>query len=155
MRKPPPTLPAIFTVLALAGTSLAFAHGGATGVVKERMDAMKAMADHMKTIGAMVKGEARFDGKTAAAAAKAIARGGGKIGALFPEGSNHPPSEARGLIWREWNNFLRLTSHLEEAALALSAKAGASANSREIGAEFGALGKTCKSCHEKYRIEKP
>ena len=155
MSPPPIVLASLFTALALAGASVAVAHGGATGIVKERMEAMKAIAEQMKTIGAMVKGEARFDGPTAAAAAKAIARSGGKIGALFPEGSNHPPSEARGLIWQEWNDFSRLASRLEEAALALSAKAGSAADSIEIRAEFGALGKACKSCHEKYRIEKP
>ena len=36
---------------------LALAHSGATGIVKQRMDAMKDIAAQMKLIGAMVRAE--------------------------------------------------------------------------------------------------
>ena len=40
-------------LLCLASTTLALAHEGATGVVKERMDLMETQKDAMKLIGDM------------------------------------------------------------------------------------------------------
>jgi Na+(H+)/acetate symporter ActP len=47
------TVAAVIAGLALCGAS-ALAHKGATGVIKERMDAMEVMAAEMKALAAMV-----------------------------------------------------------------------------------------------------
>ncbi|MEQ8365152.1 MAG: cytochrome c, partial [Roseicyclus sp.] len=90
-----------FRQLVLGGAAIAslsaaaFAHSGATGVVKERMDAMKSMGDAIKRIQPMMSGEAGYDEAAVREVARAIAAEAGKamIG-KFPEGSNeHPRSE--------------------------------------------------------------
>ncbi|MCP4407303.1 MAG: cytochrome c, partial [Gammaproteobacteria bacterium] len=48
--------------LTLGGlTAGAIAHGGATAIVKERMDAMSAISKAMKTISQMMQGKEPYD----------------------------------------------------------------------------------------------
>ena len=52
----------ILAAIAVTGTAVAaLAHSGATGVVKDRMEAMKAMGDAVKTVTPMMRGEAEYD----------------------------------------------------------------------------------------------
>ena len=64
-------------LVSAASATLALAHEGATGVVKERMDMMKRQKKDMKLIGNMAKGKTKFD---AAKAAAATWRRGGHAG---------------------------------------------------------------------------
>lgn len=137
--------------LIMAGAALA--HTGATGVVKERMEAMKAIGASMKAIATMIKGAAPYDAAKAAAAGEAIARHAGAIPDLFPEGSSGAPSEALPLIWTDWPDFLSATAALEERALDLAAAAGTAQNADALKAPFAALGETCKTCHEEFRAK--
>ena len=57
-------------LLCLASATLALAHEGATGVVKERMDLMETQKDAMKLIGDMAKGKTTFDAAKATKAAQ-------------------------------------------------------------------------------------
>jgi cytochrome c556 len=92
-------------VLFVVFTSFAFAHEGATGVIKERMDLMKGQQKQMKLIGEMAKGKKKFDAPKAAAAARDLSKSTQKIPDLFPEGSNGHPSEALDAVWKEWDRF--------------------------------------------------
>ncbi|MGD9501441.1 MAG: cytochrome c, partial [Methyloceanibacter sp.] len=66
--------PFYLTLLACAlPVTLAYAHEGATGVVKERMDLMDSQKDAMKVIGDMAKDKTPFDAEAAAKAANEIA----------------------------------------------------------------------------------
>jgi len=47
------------TAIALAGS--AFAHGKATGIVRDRMDGMVVLADTMKSLATMAKSDAPLD----------------------------------------------------------------------------------------------
>ncbi len=162
------------TVLVSAFAAAALAHGGATGIVKERMDGMSAMAKAMKALAPMMKGEAVYDPATVAAGAGTIASHAGReITSKFPQGSGGMPSEAAEEIWTDWEAFVTLALELETAALALElasgreAGAGASATTAEAGIPepvrsladmstrqlFGRVGKTCSGCHKQYRVE--
>src|SRR3989304_2910913 len=88
-----------------AFATLALAHEGATGVVKERMDLMKRQQKDMKLIGDMAKGKTTFDATKAAEAARDIDVTAKKIQDLFPEGSSGGKSEALDAIWKEWDRF--------------------------------------------------
>ncbi|WP_068313921.1 c-type cytochrome [Aliiruegeria sabulilitoris] len=142
----------------------ALAHGGATGIVKERMDDMSAMAKVMKMLAPMMKGQTAYDAAAVADGAKLIAsHAGGEITSKFPKGSGGMPSEATGTIWREWENFETLARQLEIYASALALSAGADAEGLVVDAQvqqlaempprqiFGQIGKTCAACHERYR----
>jgi cytochrome c556 len=108
-------------VLSLAAfTSLALAHEGATGVVKERMDLMKGQQKDMKLIGDMAKGKMPFDAAKVAAAARDLGSTSKKIPDLFPNGSNGHPSDALDAIWKDWDRFTANAKDLETSANALA-----------------------------------
>ena len=139
---------------ALVGAGAALAHSGATGIVKQRMDAMSAIGDDMKKIGLKLRGSAPFDAGQAQAAARAIAHHASHMDTLFPPGSLSPPTEALPAIWDNWDEFAGLTEALNRRADGLAQLAGSGASEAEIAAQFQALGKTCSACHEKFRIKK-
>ena len=120
-----------FRQLVLGGAAIAslsaaaFAHSGATGVVKERMDAMKSMGDAIKRIQPMMSGETGYDEAAVREAAQAIAAEAGKaMTGKFPEGSNEHPSETLPRTWEEWDRFTALATQLETAAQGLALASG-------------------------------
>ena len=128
-------------------------HSGATGIVKERMDAMKAIGKAMKTLGAMAKGEAAFDAPKVQAASKIISGHADALDRLFPDTKASRKShvtEAAPAIWADKPAFLALAREMAQAADGLE-KVGASG---DLGASMKALGATCKGCHEKFRVKK-
>ena len=74
--------------LGIGGASaIALAHDGATGMVMQRMEAMKEIGQSMKSIAAMVKGDAAFNGEAVQASAAVIAGHAKHMPHMFPEGS--------------------------------------------------------------------
>jgi cytochrome c556 len=107
-----------------AGAATALAHTGATGVVKERMEAMKAMGDSMKELTAIMRGQQDYDaGRVRALATRIGEHGGEAMTELFPEGSLDHPSEALPTIWSNWERFSDLAIRLDDYASALAAAA--------------------------------
>jgi cytochrome c556 len=143
---------AIFALLAAAGA--AFAHGGATGIVKERMDAMSEIGDQMKLVGGMIKGGTYDAAQVSAAGGTIASHAGSALVELFPEGSLQAPTEASPAIWTDWATFQASASELEEAALALEGLADKGAGRAEIAPAFRTLAETCKTCHQSFRIKK-
>lgn len=141
----------------VAATLAALAHSGASGIVKQRMDHMGEIGKATKAIGRMMQDKAAWDPGAVRAHAAAISRAGGPaITELFPEGSIRGPSEARPEIWAEWARFERIAEDLSVRASALADGAG---NARDGGPRspeklFGAMARTCKACHQHYRIKK-
>jgi cytochrome c556 len=126
-------------VLASAAT-LVFAHGSATGVVKERMELMEGMGDAMEILADMFKGEVPYDAETARAAALEIhSRAGEKITRLFPENSLDKPSEALPEIWKNWEEFESLAALAIDYSDAL-AKAAANPGGPGDPSETGEYG---------------
>jgi len=136
--------------LAVLAAGAAAAHQGATGDVKIRMDAMEAMAAEVKRLAAMARGSAPFDPAAAAAAARALAKAAGRIPAQFESREMSDLSEAAPAIWTDWAGFVAEARALEDAARATAAADGPDA----LGAAFGRIGDTCKSCHADYRIDR-
>ena len=137
--------------LVVLATTLALAHEGATGVVKERMDLMKGQAKQMKLIGEMAKGKKKFDAAKAAAAAHDLGATTKKIPDLFPEGSNKHPSEALDAVWKEWDRFKGDAHDAEAAANAL--ESALQASGQDWKAAFKKMTDACKACHESFRAE--
>ncbi len=104
-------------ILATSIGAAALAHSGATGVMKERMDAMSEMGDAMKTLTPMMRGQTAYDPAAVRAAAETmIAHAGSSMTELFPEGSNGKPSEALDTIWEDWDEFAALAEALGTSA---------------------------------------
>lgn len=160
----------------------ALAHGGATGIVKERMDAMEDMKGAMKTVSDMFKGKIPYEAVQVRVAAETInMHAGENLTKLFPKGSLHHPTEAKAEIWQEWDRFQHLSKELERISQGLYDAADnveseneedSSASMMGMGAEsevqegaesfatmpvevvFERLSDNCSACHTDYRVEK-
>ncbi|MCB1429373.1 MAG: cytochrome c [Nitratireductor sp.] len=142
--------PVTFAALILVAASFsAFAHMGATGIVKQRMETMKEMKSAMAEIGAMVKKERPFDASVVAKAGKSLARDASRISGQFPntKESRQKVSEATERVWEEMPRFKALAVDLEKKAKALS-KADSAASMK---VSFMEVGKACSACHEDFR----
>lgn len=102
---------------ALAGgliSSIALAHTGATGVVKERMDGMVALRDGVRTVTPMMRGQADYDADAVASFAQILQDHSGEaMTELFPEGSGGGVSKAQDAVWTDWEEFEALAMRLE------------------------------------------
>lgn len=145
---------ALLTTALAAGA--AGAHGGAMGVVKERMELMEGLGDAMKAIAGMMKEPATYESAALARHAQTIEmHGGDALTALFPADSADPPSEARAEIWTDWKRFRGLADDLKTEAGRLAAIAAeAPAPTPELVGAFRATASTCGACHEAFREKK-
>lgn len=126
------------------------AHDHATGVVKERMNMMEAMAKRMKAIRERI--DAKRDLAAIKADAEAIASHAPHIVHLFPPGSTQKPTDAKGAIWQNWVDFERKAAALEaESKKLVSASLD---DSNALSAQFRAVSEACGGCHEKYRTKR-
>lgn len=151
------TVSALVFSLMCAAAILPFevnAHEGATGIVKERMDAMKEMGDSMKVMGDMVKGKRPFESEAFVEGSRVVTKNSPQIPRLFPEGSGGGKSEAVPRIWREWEQFEALAERTAKEAETLNELSTNGADSRILRKQFVILGKSCKSCHTDYRKKK-
>ena len=143
--------------LALAAStisSLVFAHSGATGVMKERMDLMKGMADSMKIMGAMFKGETAFDPAVVMENAGFLVEHAPMIPEMTPEGSNDHPSEALPVIWQAWYDYVADSDALAEEGAKLVDLVKNGADQAAAREQYVKLGKTCGTCHDRFRKPK-
>ena len=131
-------------VLLLVGFLLA-AHGGATGIVKQRMDAMVDIGRATKTVRNAIR---RSEPDAIREAAARIAGHAAEIPKLFPDGSFHHPSEALPAISADRAAFDALAAKLVLAAEELASNAGAPGRAAEEIADI------CKQCHTRFRLEK-
>ncbi|GAB4225165.1 MAG: cytochrome c [Methyloligellaceae bacterium] len=137
--------------LVAAGVTTAIAAGDP---IKERKELMKnVVGKNTKLAGGMVKGEVPFDAAKAAEAMKAIAAAPEKFITLFPKGSETGgETTAAPKIWEDRKGFEDWATKLNKAATAASEAAGQGADAFKVA--FGELVKTCKGCHQSYRIKK-
>jgi cytochrome c556 len=126
---------------------VALAHEGATGMVKERMDAMEAMGRELIAIRRSI--DANRNLASIVQRAETIQRTGERITQLFPPNSLNPPTAAKPAIWQEWDRFQSLAGQLREAsgALASAAKTG---DPNAVSARYRDLVRACLSCHQDF-----
>ena len=122
-------------------------------VQEERHELMEGAKDAAKSIGGMLKGELDFDAATAMENFQAWAEVAAQAGDLFPEGSETGyDTEAKATIWSDRAGF---NQRLDDFSMAVNSGIEASPQSlEELKAAAGPVFKTCKSCHEGYRVEK-
>lgn len=138
----------LLATLSLGVTSpTAFAHEGATGVVKQRMDRFKASKESMKQIKAAY---ASGDFSTISNEAGKLVDWAGVMLDYFPEGSNTPPSEASWHIWHMYEDFTAKSLNYLNAAQQLKTAADA-ADANAVKSAYGAVGQSCKACHDQYK----
>jgi len=141
-----------WTVIILSVSSLsAHAHSGATGVVKERMKAMKLMRQDIKELRFVLEGNG-LDVQKATQPAKRIAALAEKFPMMFPKGSNKPPSEALAKVWLEWTDFENQFTELAQSALTL-AEAAQTDNRQNALNSLLKVRDNCQTCHDRYQVQ--
>ncbi len=143
----------VISIVVLIGTTTAvLSHKGATGVVKERMMAMKSMGDNMKALSLMVTGRAPYNAKQIKNIAATIKGHTSNTAKLFPKGSISGPSEALPNIWTDWEAFMNHAKSLENLAGELNTAADKGKAAALV--IFAKMGKTCSGCHQDFRKKK-
>ena len=129
--------------------TLCLAHGGATGIVKERMDMFKKNQGNLKAIKSHIGSE---DYGSIVKLADEIRDWAVKMPEYFPEGSNEKPSEASPAIWTDFDGFKNAAMKNETAAKQLIAAAKAE-DQKAVVDGFKAVAASCKSCHQSYKLD--
>ena len=143
----------VLTVAAIAFTAPASAQfQKPEDAVKYRQSALTVMGAHFGRIGAMVNGRAPFDAKSAQDSAHIVATLSSLPWAGFAASTEALKSRAKPEIWKEQAKFKDASDKLvaETAKLEVAAKTG---NLDTIKAAFGAVGGSCKACHDSFRAE--
>lgn len=140
----------ILAGLTLIAAGAALAHADVQNpVVKSRMDGMKAIGGNMKVLAQMAKGETGFDAEKAGMAASMVAMKAAEIPSAFMANETDPKSEAKPVIWQEFDDFTKKAMATEAAAAAADVS-----TLEALRVSLGQIGGTCKACHDDYRIKK-
>jgi cytochrome c556 len=117
-----------------------------------RHELMENAGKAAKPIGQMFKEERPFDAGIALSSFQTWAEVAKTFGGLFPEGSETGyETEAKATIWSEREGFDAALAAFGEAVDA--AIAAAPQDLESLKAAAGPVFKTCKGCHEEYRVE--
>ncbi|WP_442581233.1 c-type cytochrome [Mesorhizobium sp. ASY16-5R] len=141
------TATALAAVL-VAGAALA--HKEATGIIAERMSAMKNMGNELKAIGDMLVGNAPFDAAAVAQHAAALHENCHRTSTLFPPGSIDHHSRALPAIWEKPDAFKEAMQRLHGATETFVATATLG-DKVALTASFEKIGTICSGCHETFR----
>jgi cytochrome c556 len=139
----------LFTYALMAGAlifgavSFAPAVNAAEDLLKVRKEGFEASK---KSFGA-IKKLLEDGGDLSAAAAPAQS-----INAFFPAGSDKGETKAKAAIWSNGADF-GVKAQAFEAESAKLIQAVASGDKAAVMKQFGAVGGTCKGCHDTYRSE--
>ena len=140
----------LFSLLLIAvPATLALAHSGATGIVKERMDMFKKNQGNLRAIKLHIGSE---DYESIIKLADEIRDWAVKMPEYFPEGSDEKPSEASPAIWTDFGGFKNAAIENETAAKQLIAAAKAEDQKSAMDG-FKAVAASCKSCHQSYKLD--
>ena len=131
----------------VGGATIAFAQAD---VIKQRQDNRKATAAEMRAIKAII--DNKGDVKSAQANAAKLEELELAFVKLFPAGSDKGDTKALPAIWTDMAGF-EAASKGADAAYAQLATAAGSGDLAQLTTAFGATGKACGACHDKFRAK--
>lgn len=137
----------LVVVAPLMVSTTLWAHSGATGIVKERMDQFEDSKASMKLLKKAVRAN---DFGAIANEAMAIQRWAVQLTDYFPKNSNQHPSEALDRIWQEFEKFEARADSQVEASARLH-QAGINRDAKGAANALSDLAQACKGCHDDYR----
>ena len=118
--------------------------------IKYRKAAFTVTAAHFSRIGAMANGRVPFDAKVAAENAALVETMSKLPWHAFGPGTDKGDTRALPAIWTEQAQFKAGADKFQAEAAKLNA-AAKTGNLDAIKTAFGAVGQTCKACHDSYR----
>lgn len=122
--------------------------------IKYRQGAFTIMGNHMARIGAMAQGRTPFDAKVAADNAAIVLTVARLPFGAFGEGTDKGmPHRAKAEIWKDNAKFKAAAEKMigEVTKLEAAAKGG---NLDAMKSAFGAVGASCKACHDDFRADR-
>ncbi len=144
----------VATIAVLAALPAAAQFQKPEDAIKYRQSAFTVMGNHVGRIGAMASGRAPFDAKAAADSAHIVSTLAALPFAAFGPGTDKGmPNRAKPEIWSDAAKFKAASEKMvaEVAKLDAAAKSG---SLDAIKAAMGAVGGSCKVCHDDFRAEK-
>lgn len=146
----------IFSSLAIAAVALAASVPAMAqfqkpeDAVKYRKAAFTVMGAHVARIGAMANGRVPFDAAAVAENAALVETMSKLPWAGFGPGTDKGDTRAKAEIWTEQAKFTAGAEKMqaEVVKLNVAAKTG---NLDAVKTAFGAVGQSCKACHDVYR----
>ena len=123
--------------------------------IKYRQAAFTVMSTHFGRIAAMAQGKAPFDAKAAADNAAIVVEMSKLPYTAFGEGTDKGlPQRAKPEVWKEPAKFKAAAEKMQGEVVKLDA-AAKSGSLDAIKTAAGAVGQSCKACHDDFRAEKP
>ncbi|MDB0059784.1 cytochrome c [Planktomarina sp.] len=135
-----------FALLVLSATILLAHSGTKDPLVIKRMELMTSMAENTKVLGQMMKKKIAFDSELATRALREIAKLSKATPAAFKVAASDPKSEAKSIIWDEFDYFTDLAVQLGDSATSTTIK-----SYEELRPALMKVAAGCKACHSKYR----
>ena len=121
--------------------------------IKFRQSAYTILSAQMGVMGAMASGKAPYDAKAFQTAADRAAVLASIASESFPAGSDTgAPTKAKPEIWTQQADFQKLMKDLTDRSAAV-AQAARSNDLDTVKPAVGALGGSCKACHDKYKLD--
>jgi cytochrome c556 len=120
--------------------------------IKYRQSAMSLQGTHVGRVFAMANGRVPFDAKVAAENIEIIALLNRLQFTAFIEGTDKGNTRAKPEIWTEKDKFTAAINKSQEDVSKLVA-AGKTGNIDQIKTAVGAVGQSCKACHDAYQKE--
>lgn len=141
----------VFSILSVCFISSSALAGG--DPIEKRQQLMEETRDAAKVIGSMLKEKEPFDADAAMNSLKVWEKTAAIAGDLFPEGSETGhDTEAKAEIWTDRDGFNeRMADFGAKVDAAIAANP---ASLEDLGKVAGPIFKSCKACHEGYRVEK-
>ena len=139
----------IATLMSLALLAAA-APAAANPEADYRHHVMEAVGGHMQSMAVILRRQVHLE--DFAAHAESMAALASVVPGVFPEGSLTADSKALPAIWENPEDFQQAVDRFVAAAKALAA-AAPSGEMSQIGPAMGALGDSCKGCHDSYKAE--
>ncbi len=141
-----------FAALAVAALATA---AFAADPIETRKATMKAMGGAMGGMVKTIRGEVPYDAAAAKAAGATLAEKSASIdvAALFPKGSETGgDTEALPKIWSDPADFAAALDKMKKTVATEAPKFDKGADAMK--AAVAEIGKTCKGCHDEYRVKK-
>jgi cytochrome c556 len=118
--------------------------------IKYRKSVMTVQAAHFGRIGAMVNGRVPYDAKVVADNAAIVETMSKLPWVAFGPGTDKGETRALPAIWTEQAKFKDGADKMQSEVAKLSA-ASKTGNLDAVKTAFGAVGQTCKACHDDFQ----
>ena len=120
--------------------------------IEQREELMEETREAIKPLGAMAKGERDFDAEVVRSSLQTFKHSAEHFGGLFPAGTETGGgTEAKSTIWTDRDGFNQALKDFSQAVDAAIEANPQSVN--ELKPVLGSVAKTCKGCHDGYRVE--